>query len=68
MDVLRAQVQLANDKQALLEAQNEYQAIASSTGTQSWDESGLLPLELAEPLHYQALAQSQPEDTVAEPR
>lgn len=61
VDVLRAQVQLANDKQALLEAQNgEKQSllalardIGMSPGT---------PLELAEPLRYQALAQKQPEE------
>jgi outer membrane protein TolC len=54
VDVLRAQVQLANDKQALLVAQNQYKQsllalarnLAMSPGT---------PLELAEPLRYKPL-------------
>jgi outer membrane protein TolC len=61
VDVLRAQVQLANDKQALLEAQNQYtqsllelaRNLGMSPGT---------PLELAEPLRFQALAEPPPED------
>lgn len=60
VDVLRAQVQLANDKQALLVAQNDLKQallllarnLGMSPGTQ---------LELAEPLLYQALAQQQPD-------
>jgi outer membrane protein TolC len=59
VDVLRAQVQLANDKQALLVAQNQSgqsllalaRNLAMSPGT---------PLELAEPLDYKALPQSEP--------
>ena len=59
VDVLRAQVQLANDKQTLLVAQNQLkQSLLSlsrnlgiSPGTQ---------LELAEPLDYKPLAQSEP--------
>jgi outer membrane protein TolC len=60
VDVLRAQVQLANDKQALLVAQNELKQsllmlarnLGMSPGT---------PMELAEPLRYQSLSQPQPE-------
>ena len=40
VDVLRAQVQLANDKQALLEAQNQYQAVVAAAGAQPWHEPG----------------------------
>ncbi len=51
VDVLRAQVQLANDQQALLEAQNGYQqsllALARNLGM-----SPGTPLELAEPLNF----------------
>jgi outer membrane protein TolC len=61
VDVLRAQVQLANDQQALLEAQNEYKQslliLARNLGMNL-----ATTLELAEPLHFQALAQPQPED------
>ena len=60
VDVLRAQVQLANDKQALLVAQNQFKqsllALARNLGM-----SPGTPLELAEPLRYQALPQPQPE-------
>ena len=60
VDVLRAQVQLANDKQTLLVEQNDLkQALLSlarnlgmSPGTQ---------LELAEPLLYRVLAEQRPE-------
>ncbi len=59
VDVLRAEVQLANDKQALLVAQNalkqSYLVLARNLGM-----SPGTPLELAEPLHYQVLAQSEP--------
>lgn len=58
VDVLRAQVQLANDKQALLVAQNQYQQallvlarnIGMNPGTQ---------FELAESLQYEPIHQSQ---------
>jgi outer membrane protein TolC len=60
VDVLRAQVQLANDKQALLVAQNQLKqsllALARNLGMAPGT-----PLELAEPLRYQALPQSQPD-------
>jgi len=56
VDVLRAQVQLANDKQALLVAQNQIKlallALARSIGM-----SPATPLELADPLRYRPLSQ-----------
>jgi outer membrane protein TolC len=56
VDVLRAEVQLANDKQALLIAQNQFKqsllALARNLGM-----SPGTPLELAEPLNYRALSQ-----------
>jgi outer membrane protein TolC len=61
VDVLRGQVQLANDQQALLEAQNGSRqsllVLARSLGM-----SPDTALELAEPLRYEALAQEQPDD------
>jgi outer membrane protein TolC len=64
VDVLRAQVQLANDQQGLLEAQNEYQqsllSLARNLGM-----SPATQLDLAEPLRFQAIAQSLPEDMLA---
>jgi outer membrane protein TolC len=63
VDVLRSQVQLANDKQALLVAQNQYKrsllALARNLGM-----SPGTPLELAEPLRYQHLAQPEAEHLV----
>ncbi len=60
VDVLRAQVQLANDKQALLEVQNGYKqsllALARNLGMNPG-----APLELAEPLRFQALTGEQAE-------
>jgi len=54
VDVLRAQVQLANDKQALLIAQNQYKqtllALQRAMGSTPGE-----PLELAESLHFTAL-------------
>ena len=61
VDVLRAQVQLANDRQALLEAQNEYKQSLLVLARNLGIDPGT-PLELAEPLRFQTLAQSQPED------
>jgi outer membrane protein TolC len=64
VDVLRAQVQLANDKQALLVAQNQLKqsllALARNLGM-----SPGTPLELAETLQYQTLAQPETETLVA---
>jgi outer membrane protein TolC len=65
VDVLRAQVQLANDRQALLVAQNDLKQallllarnLGMNPGTQ---------LELAEPLHYQALTQQPPDALLPE--
>jgi len=55
VDLLRAQVQLANDQQALLAAQNQYKqallVLARNLGM-----SPSTPLELAEPLRFQALS------------
>jgi outer membrane protein TolC len=63
VDVLRAQVQLANDKQALLVAQNQYKqallALARNLGM-----SPATPLELAEALRYEPLIQPQAEGVV----
>jgi outer membrane protein TolC len=60
VDVLRAKVQLANDKQGLLVAQNNYKqsllALARNIGM-----SPGTPLELAETLQYRPLAQETPE-------
>jgi outer membrane protein TolC len=64
VDVLRSQVQLANDKQALLVAQNQYKqsllALARNIGM-----SPSAPLELAERLAYQPLTQPQAESLVS---
>ena len=64
VDVLRAQVQLANDKQALLVAQNQYKqallALSRNLGM-----SPAAPLELAEPLRYEPLSQAQAEDVLS---
>ncbi len=61
VDVLRAQVQLANDRQTLLEAQNEHkQSLLQLARNLGMNPS--TPFDLAEPLRFQALAQSQPED------
>jgi outer membrane protein TolC len=63
VDVLRSQVQLANDKQALLVAQNQYKqtllVLARNLGT-----TPSTPLELAEPLRYQPLSQPRAESLV----
>jgi outer membrane protein TolC len=63
VDVLRSQVQLANDKQALLVARNQYKqsllALARNIGM-----SPSTPLELAERLLYQPLTQPQAESLV----
>jgi len=63
VDVLRSQVQLANDKQALLVAQNDYKqsllVLARNLGM-----SLNTRLELAEPLQYRPLAQPAAESLV----
>lgn len=63
VDLLRSQVQLANDKQALLAAQNQYKqsllVLARNLGM-----SPNTPLELAEQLVYQPLAAATAETLV----
>jgi outer membrane protein TolC len=63
VDVLRAQVQLANDRQALLVAGNQYKqsllALARNLGMNPGT-----PLELAEPLLYRPVSQSESEALV----
>jgi outer membrane protein TolC len=63
VDVLRSQVQLANDKQALLVARNQYKrsllALARNLGM-----SPGTPLELAEPLRYEPLTRPGAESLV----
>jgi outer membrane protein TolC len=60
VDVLRAQVQLANDRQALLVAQNDYkEAVLALARNIGMDPGGAL--ELAESLEYQPIPQSQAE-------
>jgi len=60
VDVLRAEVQLANDRQALLIAQNQHKqsllALARNLGLDPGT-----PLELAEPLVYRPVNQGEPE-------
>jgi outer membrane protein TolC len=60
VDVLRAQVQLANDKQALLVARNELQLSLISLARNLGLNPGT-PLELAETLRYKVLPQVQAE-------
>lgn len=64
VDVLRAEVQLANDKQALLVAQTQYQQ-ALLTLARNLGMSPGTPLELAESLRYQPLTEPQTEAVVS---
>jgi outer membrane protein TolC len=64
VDVLRAQVQLANDRQALLIASNQFKQ-SLLTLARNLGMSPATPLELAEPLNYRAL--NQPEIEALEP-
>lgn len=63
VDVLRAQVQLANDKQALLVARNQYKqallVLARNLGM-----NPAIPLELSETLTYQPMSLPSPETVV----
>jgi outer membrane protein TolC len=60
VDVLRAKVQLANDRQVLLAAQNQRkQALLQLARQIGLDPA--TPLELAEPLRYSALTEPDPE-------
>ena len=63
VDVLRAEVQLANDKQALLVAQNQYKQ-SLLTLARNLGMSPGTPLELAEPLRYEPLTQPEAEALV----
>jgi outer membrane protein TolC len=60
VDVLRAQVQLANDRQALLEAENQRKQALLELARQI-GLSPATPLDLAEPLRFAALTESDPE-------
>jgi outer membrane protein TolC len=60
VDVLRAEVQLANDKQALLIAQNQSKQSLLELARNLGMNPGT-PLELAEPLAYRAVSQSESE-------
>lgn len=60
VDVLRAQVQLANDRQALLIAQNEYKQSLLSLARNLGMNPGT-PLELAETLQFKPLVEQQVE-------
>jgi len=64
VDVLRAQVQLANDQQALLVAQTQYKQ-SLLTLARNLGMSPATPLELAEPLTFRPLAQPEAENVVA---
>jgi len=64
VDVLRAQVELANDKQVLLAAQNQYKQTLLSLARNI----GMTPgtaLELAEPLAFQPLSRPQIESSIS---
>jgi outer membrane protein TolC len=64
VDVLRAQVQLANDRQALLVAQNQLKQ-SLMTLARNLGMSPGTPLELAEPLHYKGLPPPESETLVS---
>jgi len=63
VDVLRAEVQLANDRQAVLVAENQYKQTLLSLARNLGIDPGT-PLELAEPLRYHALSQPESEALV----
>ncbi len=64
VDVLRAQVQLANDRQVLLVAQNELKQSLLILARNLGMNPGT-PLELAEPLHFRPLAQPESDTLVS---
>jgi len=64
VDVLRAQVELANDKQVLLAAQNQYKQSLLSLARNIGMTPGT-PLELAEPLAFQPLSRPQIESSIS---
>jgi outer membrane protein TolC len=63
VDVLRAEVQVANDKQGALLAENQYKQTLLSLA-RSLGMSGATPLELAELLRYQPLSEQRSETLV----
>ena len=63
VDVLRAQVQLANDRQALLMAQNQYKQVVLQLAREIGMNPGT-PIELAESLAFHPLAEQTPESLV----
>jgi outer membrane protein TolC len=63
VDVLRARVQLANDRQALLIAENQHRQSLLALARNLGMDPGT-PLELAEPLVYRPLSQSEAETLV----
>ena len=63
VDVLRSQVQLANDKQVLLVARNQYKQ-ALLVLTRNLGMNPATPLELSETLQYQPIALPSPERVV----
>jgi outer membrane protein TolC len=63
VDVLRAEVQLANDRQALLVAQNQLKQSLLSLARNLGMSPGT-PMELAEPLRFQPMVQSESETLV----
>jgi outer membrane protein TolC len=63
VDVLRAQVQLANDRQALLVARNQYRLAQIALARNLGMDPGT-PLELAEPLQFQPMAAASAESLV----
>ena len=63
VDVLRARVQLANDRQALLIAENQHRQSLLALARNLGMDPGT-PLELAEPLLYRPLNQSEAETLV----
>jgi outer membrane protein TolC len=64
VDVLRAQVELANDKQVLLAAQNQYKQTLLSLARNIGMTPGT-PLELAEPLAFGPLSRPQIESSIS---
>jgi outer membrane protein TolC len=64
VDVLRAQVELANDKQVLLAAQNQYKQTLLSLARNIGMTPGT-PLELAEPLAFEPLSRPQIESSIS---
>jgi outer membrane protein TolC len=63
VDVLRAEVQLANDKQTLLIAENQHKQSLLTLARNLGMNPGT-PLELAEPLHYASVSHPEAESLV----